>query len=68
MRKDVAPSLEKGGKRLAKLETKTIMKSSPTTTAKFEDQNFKSFKMTRNNILPSLEKGGKRIEKLERKQ
>ena len=37
VRKDVAPSLEKGGKRLAKLETKTIMKSSPTTTAKFED-------------------------------
>ena len=43
IRKDVSPSLEKGGKRMAKLETKVTMKSSPTTTAKFEDQKFQKF-------------------------
>ena len=67
MRKDIFPSLEKEGKSTAKLEAKITMKSPPTTTAKFEYQNFKSFTMTRNDILPSLEKGGKRIKKLQGK-
>ena len=67
MRKDISPSLEKWGKTTAKLGTKITMKSPPTTTAKFEDQNFKSCQIVRKDILPSLEKGGKRIRKLERK-
>ena len=43
VRKDISPSLEKGGKRIEKLERKTItMRTSARTTATFEDQKFQN--------------------------
>ena len=38
LRNNVPPSLENGGKTTTKLETKTTMKSSATTTAILENQ------------------------------